>query len=164
MRKKGFTLIELLVVVAIIGVLASIVLSSLSEARQRARNTAYLAEIIQLQKALELYHIDYGSYPPGPRFTRISQLAPLLVPEYINNLPEDIPPGMRTSTSYITEYTGDQGCVPEGVTFANRAIDNRNYTFRVPLSSATGGLDYSLIPTSISPSGVLHQHCVRGPQ
>lgn len=53
--KKGFTLIELLVVIAIIGVLASIVLASLNNARRKSRDARRVADIKQIQLGLELY-------------------------------------------------------------------------------------------------------------
>jgi len=62
-NKKGFTLIELLVVVAIIGILATIVLSSLSSARERARDATRLSDIRTIQTALELYNLKTGAYP-----------------------------------------------------------------------------------------------------
>lgn len=61
--QKGFTLIELLVVISIIGLLASVVLASLQNARTRAQNTAKVQEVEQIVNALELYHLDHGYYP-----------------------------------------------------------------------------------------------------
>ena len=63
--KKGFTLIELLVVISIIGLLSSIVLASISNARAKARDAFRIQSIKQVQNALELYYNDYGYYP-GP--------------------------------------------------------------------------------------------------
>ena len=63
MSKKGFTLIELLVVVAIIGLLASVVLTSLNSARAKARDARRFSDVRQIQISLELYYDKYGAYP-----------------------------------------------------------------------------------------------------
>ena len=65
-REKGFTLIELLVVIAIIGILATIVLVSLQDARQKARDTKRVGDLRQAMVGMEVYLDDNGYYPnPG---------------------------------------------------------------------------------------------------
>lgn len=64
-ERRAFTLIELLVVVAIIGILAAIVLTSLVSARQKAYMNKARLELKEIAEALELYANDHGgNYPP----------------------------------------------------------------------------------------------------
>ncbi len=58
MSKRGFTLIELLVVIAIIGILASIVLTSLNSARGKGRDARRVSEVQEMIKAINLADLD----------------------------------------------------------------------------------------------------------
>ena len=60
-KNKGFTLIELLVVIAIIGILASVVLASLSSARQKGKVAAIMSTLSSMRAQAEL-GVTNGKY------------------------------------------------------------------------------------------------------
>jgi prepilin-type N-terminal cleavage/methylation domain-containing protein/prepilin-type processing-associated H-X9-DG protein len=63
-KAAGFTLIELLVVIAIIAILAAILFPVFAQARAKARQTACLSNIKQLNLAIQMYIQDYDENFP----------------------------------------------------------------------------------------------------
>lgn len=57
-RSRAFTLIELLAVIAIIGVLAAIVIGSISKIRDAARRSTCTSNLRQIGAAFPLYAAD----------------------------------------------------------------------------------------------------------
>ncbi len=63
MRRHAFTLIELLVVVAIIGLLSTIAVVSLNNARSNSRNAKRTADLKQYMTAFAVAYSANNSYP-----------------------------------------------------------------------------------------------------
>lgn len=83
-HKKGFTLIELIVVVAIIAMLTSVVLSSLSTSRNKANDTASINSVREIKTALSMYFADFGVYPTN--LTALTSGAKVYIPEINPNV------------------------------------------------------------------------------
>lgn len=104
-KQKGFTLIELLVVVAIISLLASVALIAMQSAREKSRNVKRLADMTQMNTALELYFASYRGYPSGT----FGQPSPL-VPEFLIKLPTAPEPADGNCDSpHSAEVTANNG-------------------------------------------------------
>jgi len=61
--RSGFTIVELLIVIVVIAILAAISVVAYSGIQQRGRMSARASDIASIQKALEIYRVDNGTYP-----------------------------------------------------------------------------------------------------
>lgn len=81
---KGFTLIELLVVVAIIGILSSVVITSLNSAREKSKIASIKSTLKQLYNQAAINQAENGSFtgsnPSHSNLTCSGNLAPIVKP------------------------------------------------------------------------------------
>jgi prepilin-type N-terminal cleavage/methylation domain-containing protein len=76
-KNKGFTLIELLVVIAIIGILSSVVLVSLSSARNKGKDASAIGSLNSMRAQAELTTDGNGNYAAN-LFTATGQMLNLV--------------------------------------------------------------------------------------
>jgi type II secretion system protein G len=62
-KQRGFTLMELLVVIVLLGVLATLGLSSFMSSQTKSRDTKRKGDLKSISNALEIYYNDKGRYP-----------------------------------------------------------------------------------------------------
>jgi general secretion pathway protein G len=126
---RGFTLIELLVVIAIIGILSSVVLASLNSARQKGRDTRRIADIKQLQLALELSYDANSVYP--------ATLASLATDGYISVIPTD-PTGAANGYGYVQLSSGADYVLGATLEQAGHTVLDSDYDGDQAITIGTG--------------------------
>lgn len=62
-KQSGFTIIELLIVIIVIGILATLVITTFSGIQRNARNRTREADVNALHSQLEYYYGQNGVYP-----------------------------------------------------------------------------------------------------
>ena len=120
-KPKGFSLIELLVVIAIIGLLSTMAVVSLNNARVKARDTRRMGDIKAVQTAIEMYKTQQTTdvVPTNNTWATFgTQLA-----SYMTALPSD-PTNSGTVYSYVfcRNATADSKYLIAAVLEQNMAI------------------------------------------
>jgi prepilin-type N-terminal cleavage/methylation domain-containing protein len=141
-NKQGFTLIELLVVIAIIGLLSTLSIVALNQARARARDARRLADIKQIQTALEMYYNDNFFYPAS--VLPNTQIASNSV-VYMNSVPAaPTPAELASCTAANNTYTYTAATL--------NSVVQGTYTLSYCLGAATGGIPAGV--NTASPAGI----------
>lgn len=102
--KKGFTLVELLVVITVIGLLSAMILVGLSGVRSQGRDTRRVADLRNVQNALELYFNKNSAYPTAATWAAL-ETAVVGANIGVTKLPTD--PLNTTTYAYVYALSGD---------------------------------------------------------
>lgn len=92
--KQGFTLIELLVVISIIGILSTIIYTSINPGRQfaQSRNAQRQTDVVAAGNALAQYRVEHSGSLPSVLTTTpqsLTVVSTYIVPTYLATLPAD---------------------------------------------------------------------------
>ena len=84
--KKGFTLIELLVVIAIIGILSTVVLTSLNSSRDKANDVRKVNDVKQVALSMEISREqDTGNFPVAATKAALKTKLAAVLPTFPDN-------------------------------------------------------------------------------
>lgn len=62
-KQRGFTLIEVVVAAALIGIMAAMLIPSLSGANERVKNAKLSNDLTAIDQAIQMYRMDNGKLP-----------------------------------------------------------------------------------------------------
>ena len=145
--EKGFTLIELLVVVAIIGILSSVVLAAMNNARQKGRDARRQTDLKNIKTALLLYNENTGgSYPIQTTTTTVAAdastaLTALVSSGLIATMPVDPTPGKLYF--YVSNTTGSKFCLGAEIEQAD-ALDLCESTLSSDIDTISAAATYKI--------------------
>lgn len=147
---KGFTLVELLVVIAIIGLLSTVAVVSLNSARTKSRDAKRVADIKQIQTALELFFNDNTRYPQEDNAAAIGTGAKTVLTTsgfvaggattYMGLIPRD--PSFTTAAAVVTCPAATAGVCD--YTYEADGATATTYKLNFYLEGTTAGLDKGL--------------------
>lgn len=105
----GFTLLELLVVIVIIGLLAGLVAPRYFDQVSKSNTKIAKAQIDSLEKALDEYRLDVGSYPTTEQGLEALNTRPQNIDKWAGPYLKKAVPLDPWGASYIYKSPGEHG-------------------------------------------------------
>jgi len=152
--RAGLTLIELLTVIAVISILISILIPTVSTVRTSARRAKAKIILIQWATAIETFRQEYGFYPAFSFETEGLIASTSDTDEFVQALSsrdtENLPGSAAGNEKQITFYTFSEGEISEGDLLVDpfggtpiAVLVDRNYDGIIKVGS---GEDYETLP------------------